>query len=162
MSLTATITADRVAAHLMSGGVRVLEAATAAIDAASSRVAAKVKENLSGAMLHVQSGKLQQSVALVPAVDTGSVIEGGVDAGAGDAFYGIFHEAGGRGSYQIVPREASMLHFFWKGNEYFRRSVTRGPLPKRPFATAALEESADSVVVDIRGAVDAAVGELVR
>jgi hypothetical protein len=42
----------------------------------------------------------------------------------GPAFYGVVHERGGSGPYEITATKARALHFIFQGRERFFRSVT--------------------------------------
>ncbi len=63
------------------------------------------------------------------------VMVGSLQVGGPETLYGAYNEFGGLKEYPIPKdgTEATVLHFFWEGREWFRKSVMRRPLPARSF-----------------------------
>ena len=74
-----------------------------------------VRDKLSGQVLHRRSGMLAGSIVAYPAQAQGSMIIGKVEGASGPAWYGQVHELGGRGAYDIYPKNKKALAFFPQG-----------------------------------------------
>ena len=70
-----------------------------------------VREKLSGQVLHHRSGTLIDSVQELTSEINGETVKGGVEAGGGPAFYGVYFEEGGKGPYEITPKNKKALAF---------------------------------------------------
>lgn len=104
-------------------------------------LADRVRENLSGEVLKVQSGALLGTVKEVPATQSGDIIESGVIAGGDDAPYGIYFEMGGTGWYDITPKTAEFLSFIGSsGARVFTKMVNHPPIPHLPWFGPAVDE----------------------
>lgn len=100
-------------------------------------------EKLSGQVLNRRTGQLSDSVrALEPEID-GSVVRGGVEAGAGPSGpYAYAHEFGGLSPYEIqVGGRARALHWLSAGRDHFARSVQHPPAIQRSFMQSTMEEN---------------------
>jgi len=117
-------------------------------------------EKLSGQVLHRVTGKLADSVRLVPASQQGTVIEGGVAAAGGAAWYGRLHEYGTSRSYPILPVNKQALAFAIGGKQVIVKSVLHPPIQQRAFMAPALEENRAAIVAALQSAVDSVVREL--
>lgn len=154
---TITITgADAGVARTLAGAAAMNSAAMESVGAAAEKIAAKIRENLSGAVLQQRTGKLASSIVTVEPSEAAGVVSGGVDVGAGVP-YGVFQEKGGTRSYSIVPVQARALHFVWEGQEWFRQRVTRKPLPQRSFAASAADALSAEITADVEARIRAAV-----
>ena len=74
-----------------------------------------VKDKLSGQVLSRRSGKLANSIVAYPATVEGEQLIGRVQGASGPAFYGRYHEFGGKGYYDIYPKNKLALAFFPMG-----------------------------------------------
>ena len=70
-----------------------------------------VNNKLRGQVLNSKQGTLIDSVQATPTVTEGAKVIGGIEAGGGPAFFGIFFEKGGKGPYPIIPRVKKALAF---------------------------------------------------
>jgi len=119
-------------------------------------------EKLSGQVLHRVTGKLADSVRLVPASQQGTVIEGGVASAGGAAWYGRLHEYGTSRSYQIVPISKQALAFVSGGTQVIVKSVLHPPIQQRAFMAPSLEENRASIVAGLQGAIDHTIQPVVK
>lgn len=119
----------------------VVEALTGIIDGVNQIVANRVKENLGGVVLRRQSGKLQDSVQVIPATHNGAEVHGSVIAGGEDAPYGVYFENGGTSPYEIRPVSARVLAFMMEGQQIFAQVVNHPPTPHLPWFDPAVESS---------------------
>src|SRR6266550_4389580 len=121
-----------------------------------------VSQKLSGQALKRQTGVLAGSIRYVPATLEGTSIVGAVEGAGGPAWYGTLYEdvsAGGTGgvshSWTITATKARALSFLVDGKRLYRRNVTHPALSARPYMTPSLEENADEIETQLRGALDA-------
>jgi hypothetical protein len=70
-----------------------------------------VLNKLSGNVLQSKQGTLIDSVQATETVTSGAQVTGGVEAGGGPAYYGVFFEKGGTSKYLIVPKVKKALAF---------------------------------------------------
>lgn len=111
-----------------------------------------VTRKLQGQVLHHRSGKLAQSIRIIPVRQEGTRIVGGVQGGGGVAWYGRVHEFGGSGPYMIVPREKKVLRFEIGGTVIFARRVNHPPALERSFMRSSMEERRAWIVQGLRDA----------
>lgn len=100
-------------ARLNGRGNAIIEALSTKLTALMLRLQQHiVRDKLSGQVLHHRSGKLAGSIVAYPAQAEGSLLVGKVEGASGPAFYGQVHEMGGRGAYDIYPKNKKALAFF--------------------------------------------------
>jgi len=109
-----------------------------------------IVRKLSGEVLNVITGKLVRSVEMIPATISGDVIEGGVQAGGGLAFYGKFQELGTSGPYEIMASKAKALAFMVGGKQVFARHVTHPGLPARSFVGSSVQELGPRIIAELQ------------
>lgn len=117
----------------------------------------KVEENLSGRVLGTKSGRLRGS--LVGGVEQlGQTLVGFV-AIEGDeevVKYGMAHEYGGRGFYEILPVNKRVLVFKSEAGVVFTKRVWHPPAIERSYLRSELKESEESIVAGLGEALDEA------
>jgi len=116
------------------------------IDEASNQFRDRVEEKLSGEVLERRSGKLADSVNIIPAVQDGTAIVGGVTAAGGEAFYGIFQELGVEHPWEIMVVDMKALHFLAEGKSIFSRHARHPGLPARSYMESTAEEEHDLIL----------------
>src|SRR6266702_3542014 len=90
---------------LKSKGTTVIEAVRKAIDRSTLQLQLHiVTSKLQGQVLHHRKGILAASIRAIPAAAEGTSIVGRVEGAGGPAWYGVVHEHGGTGPYEIVPK----------------------------------------------------------
>ena len=103
---------------------------TKTIDGKSIKMQAKVvSEKLQGQVLQHRSGKLANSIRVIPSQLEGGVISGGVEGAGGPAWYGVVQERGGTRAYDIRPVNKQALAFIPSGSGLSlgeQRTITRG------------------------------------
>lgn len=87
-----------------------------------------VSEKLQGQVLRHLSGTLANSIRVIPTEVDGFKVIGGVRGAGGPAFYGVYFEKGGKGPYEIRPKNKKALAFF--GGE--------GPVPRNASVLASV------------------------
>lgn len=85
--------------------------------------------NQARADVPVRTGNLGRTIAELPQTYTPYHVSGGVEATADYA--AAVHE--GSRAHRIHARPGGTLHFFWGGQEFFRKSVWRPATRARPF-----------------------------
>lgn len=123
------------------------------------RLVAKVKDNLSGAVLNVKSGALRDSI-VGTVEDGGDVITATV--GSYGTKYARAQEFGATIQIpDIYPVKARALHFIYEGREIFARHVRAHAvtLPERSYLRSAFGEMAPDIVPELRAAVVEAMTE---
>jgi hypothetical protein len=86
----------RVVASLREKGPRIIQAVAQKMEQLMIQLQAKiVGGKLQGQVLHHRTGKLANSIRVIPVTQSGSSIVGMVEGGGGPAFYGRIHEYGG-------------------------------------------------------------------
>ena len=117
---------------------------TVKLDNLNAELQRRVAENLNGLILQHRSGKALRSVEAIPAKQISPIIEGGVQAGGGPAFYLKYQEEGTDGPYPIPGITTAfegpgskVLKFEWGGKlVFFRRVMHPGLEAKRPVGQA--------------------------
>lgn len=139
----------------------VLAAILAQMDVENAKLGRYIQtEKLSGQVLHRVTGKLADSVRLVPASQQGPTIEGGVAAAGGPAWYGRLHEYGTSRSYPIVAVNKQALAFVMGGKQVIVKSVMHPPIQQRAFMAPSLEENRAAIVAALQSAVDRVITQL--
>lgn len=130
MDLTFQIDASGFPAYAENKLDQLNEAFTAKLDRLSEELQRRIKGELSGGILQSRSGKAANSVEILPAAQSGDIIEGGVSAGGDLAPYLIFQEEGTKGPYTIRAK-GKALAFMLSGKLSFFKSVQHPGLPAR-------------------------------
>lgn len=96
-----------------------------------------IKYNLlSGRVLKVRTGRLRDSIKLLPVANGVRIYQD-----EGEAPYGRFHEFGVMRSWEIRPRDPNgVLHFTVGGKEIFTKRVVHPGLPERSFLRRGVQE----------------------
>lgn len=114
---------------------------------------AKVRANLSGAVLKTQSGALLNSIR-GDIRDTPTEINATV--GSYGVEYAAIQEYGGKTrAHNIVPSKAQALHFIVEGREVFA-AIVRHPgsnVPARSYLNSALADMEDEITIGLIGAI---------
>jgi hypothetical protein len=111
-------------------------ALTVKLDNLNAELQRRVVENLQGNILQQRTGKAARSVEAIPAARSGDIIEGGVQAGGGPAFYLKFQEEGTSGPY-VIEAKGKALAFMMDGTlRFFKRVMHPGLTAKRPVGLA--------------------------
>jgi hypothetical protein len=103
---------EETVAQLRASRTSIMREVMLEVERLDAVVLSRVQEKLSGGMLQQRSGRLLGSAHKTEVIDDGSRIIGGVEAGGGVAFYGIYFEKGGKGPYKITPKTKLALAFF--------------------------------------------------
>ena len=118
-----------------------------AMDRENELTVNRVKEKLSGEVLHVRSNLLRNSIERTDAVVLGSqvlsTIGSNVRTGGESVVYAHIHEFGGQTRpHLIVAKNGKALAFSMGGNTLIRRSVNHpgSKIPERSFLRSALTE----------------------
>lgn len=124
----------------------------AAINGELEAMEMQVRENLSGGVLNPgPTHRLLDSVELSRMKRDGDEWIGYLQAGGPQAMEGIYNELGGTHAYPIEAKNSRLLHFFWRGEEWFTPRVMRQPLPKRPWFGPVAEKGIESMISEIEG-----------
>lgn len=107
-----------------------------------AQLLASIQAKLSGEVLQQRTGVLLRSVEMQAAEFTGAVCSGtvGIDDDAPSFTYGIVHEMGGLGYYDIFPKEALTLAFLGPEGMVFAKHVHHPPAQKRSFIASSAAE----------------------
>ena len=119
------------------------------------------KRRLTGEVLHVQTGRLRNSIA-IDVERNGSKIIGAMGT---NVVYGKFWELGFTvPAYTIVPREKRALHFFIGSKEIFAKSVQMPArtVKARPFLKPSLLEAVPDFEQYWAQAANKAIQEVIR
>ena len=104
---------EQVRKALEAKAPKIMQDLTARLDYWMHRLQAKIQqEYLSGQALAQRSGVLKSSIRVIPPTQEGSVLTASVQGAGGPAFYGAFFEEGGKGPYDIYPKNKQALAFF--------------------------------------------------
>jgi hypothetical protein len=129
---------------------RLIVAWTKTLDGLNIKMQAKiVSEKLQGQVLHHRSGKLANSIRVIPAKIEGNVLSSGVEGAGGPAWYGVVQERGGTRAYEIRPVNKQALAFIPSGSGLSlgqQRTITRGIGKRNPKAIASFTAEGGVVV----------------
>lgn len=153
-------TDDRIVAALRAKGPRILSSIRDELDSTMFDLLRRVQAKLSGGVLQTRTGNLLKSAVKEPTIVSGAgqQVLGGVSAGGGLAMkYASVHEMGGRGWYDIYPKNAKVLAWTptgglpWatKRGTVFAMHVHHPPLPKRSYMQSSLDEMRAEIVARI-------------
>jgi hypothetical protein len=141
---------------------RILEALRVKMDALNIALQAKiVGQKLSGQVLQHRTGKLGNSIRVIPAKIQGqSSIIGSVEGAGGPAFYGRFHEFGTSRSYTIVPVNKKALAFaLGGGKELIVKSVLHPPIKERSFLRSSQKEMQAQIISGLQDALNKVIAQ---
>lgn len=135
---------------------RVYKAVVAKFIALNDELYAKVVENVSGRLLHKQSGLLASQV--YRSVEIGSESMHGEVGISPESPKAWALEKGGESSYIIVPTKASVLRFYWEkmGHMAFLKSVHHPPAKEYGYLRNALAEMVELVPEEMAHTIDEA------
>jgi len=155
--ITATLVPDAALPRLAAMPAALRERLAQTVARLAQELRNTVQRKLSGEVLRRRSGRLAASVA-VDVRESG----GGVAASLStDVEYAAIHEYGGViPARQVLPRNARVLAFPWKGRQRFfaRVEIPAVTMPQRSF----LRSSLDEMTPEIRAALTDAVRDAVR
>lgn len=103
-------------------------------------------DKLQGQVLAQRSGKLVNSIRTEGVREEASQLVGSVQGAGGVAWYGVVHEYGGKGFYQILPVNKKALAFFPSGSAGIQtgksdiRKLYSGPMSKRGLKASAFNK----------------------
>ena len=122
------------------------------MDLVMGMFADRVRGNLSGAVLKVQTGKLLGTVMQTPTQQSGTELYASVQAGGDEAPYGVYFEAGGTGYYDIVPVNARVLAFMSEGQMRFAKIVHHPPIPHLPWFGPEIDPATEEMQTQLNAA----------
>jgi hypothetical protein len=139
---------DALREQLAAKAGRLHEVLFARVSALTYQLQSKVTAKLSNQLLRVRTGVLRGSVNASTTTD-GTTIRGTVEAAAGAAHYGVFHEKGNPHAWPIVATKARALAFQLSvkqnASTIFAKSVMHPALPERSFMRSTLQESEQEI-----------------
>ncbi len=114
-----------------------------------------IQEKLSGEVLHIRSGDLIRSLVLNAAQVTGLGVQSSVEIPkTSEAWiYGMAHEYGGTGFYEILPKQADLLAFVAGGEQVFARRVNHPPAKERSYMRSSLLEKQEDFFAELQAMV---------
>lgn len=130
------------------------------INALVQMLATRVRQKLSGEVLHVRSGDLRGSIH-TKVTETTTSVKGTVYS-AGDVKYARIHEYGGTiPAHDIVPNKKKALAFIVDGKQIFARRVhiPEINMPERSYLRSSLEELRPVIIAGLREATKEGVRE---
>lgn len=149
MSITITVKTDQTKAYLSGKRQTLVEQIIDRINFVDRMMASRVRQNLSGAVLNRQSGKLFSTVSVDAAALSGDKITAAVTAGGDDAPYGIYFEKGGLGPYEIRPTNGTVLAFMSQGKQIFAKVIHHPAIPHLPWFEPEMEEAKDQMTQEL-------------
>lgn len=152
----------RVVASLREKGPQIIQAVAQKMEQLMIQLQAKiVGGKLQGQVLHHRTGKLANSIRVIPVVQSGGSIVGMVEGGGGTAFYGRIHEYGGVVQIPEFTRRVS------GGKEAIKARLTNkagsmpgtvrahtATFPERSFMRTSLAEHREAIFAGLTQAVD--------
>ncbi len=134
---------------------KITEAIRKRLDELDAKLQRKIQtEKLSGQVLHHRTGKLINSIRMIPAKVAGPKVAGYVEGGGGPAWYGKIHEYGTDRAYEIVPVNKKALAFMLNGKQVFATKVQHPAFQERSFMRSSLAEMKDQIHADLQDAVN--------
>ncbi len=112
----------------------------------------RVQEKLAGEVLHIRSGDLIRSLVMHAAQASGLGVESSVEIPrTSEAWiYGMAHEYGGTGFYEILPKQADLLAFVAGGEMVFARKVNHPPAIERSYMRSSLNEKREEFYAELQ------------
>jgi len=119
----------------------------------TQQLEARVKDNLSGAILHERSGRLLASI-ISGTMDEGDGSQGFV-ASEGVPYAAIQEYGGKTAAHDIIAVKAKALAFIGTGGEVFAKSVHHpgSVIPAHAYLGLALMDMRDAIMLDLRQSV---------
>lgn len=151
---------ERIVQALKTKRPQIIEAVRRRLDIVDAKLQRKIqRDKLEGQVLHHRTGKLINSIRVIPAEVSGSRVTGMVEGAGGPAWYGAIHEqmpgteyASPR-AFDIVPRSKKALAFLMNGKQVIVRRVHH-PAPKeRSFMRSSIAEMQEQIFAEIEAAI---------
>jgi hypothetical protein len=111
------------------------------------------RDKLQGQVLHQRTGKLINSIRMIPAEISGNRVTGMVEGAGGPAWYGAVHEFGTTRAFDIVPVNKKALSFLLDGKRVIVKRVHHPPFKERSFMRTALAEMEPQIVAELQAEV---------
>lgn len=147
--------ANRLNATLRGLVPRITEAIRKRLDEIDAKLQRKIQtEKLQGQVLHHRTGKLINSIRMIPAKVAGSKVAGYVEGGGGPAWYGKIHEYGTDRAYEIVPVNKKALAFMLNGKQVFAKKVLHPSFAEKSFMRSSLDEMREQIHTELQEAVN--------
>lgn len=148
--------ANRLTATVRGLVPRIVEAIRKRLDEVDAKLQRKIQtEKLRGGNpLHQRTGKLINSIRMIPAQVAGSKVAGYVEGAGGPAWYGRLHEYGTDRAYEIVPVNKKALAFMLNGKQVFAKRVQHQGFPERSFMRSSLAEMQEQIKSELQEAVN--------
>lgn len=148
------------AAKLRAMPARILTVLKGGVTGALFKLQSKiVREKLSGQVLKPQTGTLARSVSVTPAEIEGQQVHGVLTAASPPAMYGVYHERGGVGPYEIMAVRARALRWVTNGEVFFAHKVLHPRIRQRSFFFNSASESLEQIKAELQNAVNQALKE---
>lgn len=157
MPFTVQVFIDQATLRLTSMPERVRAALRSVILKDGPVLARRVRQKLSGEVLHIRSGRLINSI-YARMVENPKELYG--EVGSQGVPYARIHELGGRTRpHMIYPRNAMALRFMIGDRVIFAKSVNHpgSVIPQRSYLASSLEEMRDQLISDMTTSVRNAV-----
>lgn len=145
---------------------QVMEAIRKRLDIIDAKLQRKIQaEKLEGQVLHHRSGKLINSIRMIPAEISGSRVIGLVEGAGGPAWYGAIHEQmpgtsfASPHAYDIVPVNKKALAFLLNGKQVIVRRVHHPAAKERSFMRTAFAEMQTQIVAELQQAITSVTGQ---
>ncbi len=112
----------------------------------------RVQEKLAGEVLHIRSGDLIRSLVMNAAQASGLGVESSVEIPrTSEAWiYGMAHEYGGTGFYEILPKQADLLAFVAGGEMVFAHKVNHPPAKERSYMRSSMTEKTEEFYAELQ------------
>lgn len=144
----------------------IMEAVRRRLDVVDAKLQRKIqREKLEGQVLHHRSGKLVNSIRMIPAEISGSRITGRVEGAGGPAWYGAIHEQmpgsefTSPRAYEIVPTTKKALSFMLNGKRIIVKRVKHPAAKERSFMRSAYAEMEGQIAEELQAAIDEVIDE---
>lgn len=139
---------------MRSYGPKIIQTLFSRINILMTQLGAKVTQKLSGEVLKVRTGVLRGSVQVEPTRFDGKSIIGRVSVAGPPAQYGQFHETGIPHAWEVMASKQKFLKFAIDGKTHFAKSIVHPALKQRAFAKPSEDEMRETIISDLRAAVD--------
>ncbi len=153
MSFHVEVTDSAVAAMLGEKSATFQEMVIEWADYCAASLLMRIQEKLAGEVLHIRSGDLIRSLTLLAAQSSGlGIAESGVEIPrTSEAWiYGMAHEYGGTGFYEILPKQADLLAFVAGGEMVFAHKVNHPPAKERSYMRSSMTEKTEEFYAELQ------------